>query len=186
MKLLKELSIKEANDLFNNNKKFRELCEEYARESAYFWNEEILQPLLKCSGVNYGIDAYSYSYIKISSIDYYHDFLKACKDIAKSYCIFSDETTAKIKRAIDKTYTLQDATYGYIEISDAKYSNLETWMNDIIETAKSELIEAITKNQEYGYSDDGARDQIEILIDNNDFYMTDGVKLYETVVRCYD
>ena len=184
MKLLEDLTPEELQNLYSVNKKLQEMATEQATNSADYFISDILSYFSGIHGVDYNIGyPGSYMSVKPHAIP---DFIRACQDMQKSYCILSDETAAKIDRAEARADFYKEARNGYETISDDKYLQLEKWIDRIISDAAGEIARSLDDEYNAAYTDEAARDNLECLIDNiGSQYETDGRYIYEIDRRKY-
>lgn len=184
-KLLEDLTTEEIKSLLSANKKFKEMCEEYAQENADFWNEEILKPFARVRGINYEISLCRYSYIDIG-MGAYKPFLEGCEKLAHDFCIFDDTQAERINRALTRTDFYEECLNGYIDISETRFNHLNTWLESLVNDLKNVIIKEVLANYESVYDNATLEETAETVADTyGTDYETDGLYLYETQVRKY-
>jgi len=184
MKLLEDLTPEELQNLYRVNKKLKELAAEEATETANFWISEILGYFSNIRSIDYNI-GYPGTYMQVKP-QAYPAFIEACQEMTKTFCILSPETEKKITRAAARVEFYNDARNGYEAISDAKYCQLEKWIDNIVRTAAGEIANHCENELDASYTEEAARDHLEILVDNiGKDYETDGRYIYEIQRRKY-
>lgn len=186
-RLISELNMDELKALYEKNSFMREEC---SKESLFGFEitcEDFFRYISNVKGLDYNFGyPGNYMNFRAYSADYYEDFFKACIDTEKVFSIFSDDTMKKIEKAYSKAGFYQECTYGYEEISEKRYNDLDRLMTTTFEKAKNELFRAYSDLEDYYYSDAAAIDCIDVWAENHgDDYETDGEKLYETTYRVY-
>ena len=186
MKLLSKLNENEIKDLYAKNDFLKNQARDGAIDELYFWAGEKMVYFKGIKSLDYNF-GYPGNYINVKDGDY-KDFISACLELAHDMCIFTDNTVKKLERAKAKADFYYDALIGYEDISDARFENLEKWMDGIIELAENELIEDYCNEESYYYTDKAAFEYFQdIWMDaNGDAYQTDGEYVYETEYRKYD
>jgi len=186
-RMISDLSTEELKDLFSKNEFLRKKCAERALIDMEFVMEDFFRYIGKVKGLDYNF-GYPGNYMNFGAYtaDYYEDFFRACIDTQENMIVFSDYVLEKIKKAYSKAAFYQDCTYGYEEISEKRYNDLEKLMITTFETAKNSLFRAYSDIEDYYYSDAAAADELDIWADDHGSdYETDGTKIYETIYNVY-
>lgn len=185
-KLLKDLTLEELKALLNTNKKFKEIVTDYSFEGADLAINEILDPFRNIRGLNYEISLCRCSYFEVG-MGAYTNFLQACEETKKSFCLFSEEQEKELERALKKAKFYQECLDGYVDISASRFDCLNTWLenivNDLADTIKKECV-SIYENYD---TEETLIENLELVAETyGKTYETDGKILFETVVRQYE
>lgn len=185
MEKLIELTLDQQKALFIKNAWLKKQAENRAEEEADFWADEVLSYFRNVRGIRYSIGYCNYNYLEVD-YNHYNDFLEALRDAQKDICILSDEEALILSRLENKIEFYRDCCSGYEDISDARFSHLEKWIEGNIKYLCDCIVKYISSSYDYYYSDEGAADALELLIDNiGTDYETDGIYIYELEVRKY-
>lgn len=182
MKKLSELTPEEIKALLQENETFKKWAQEYAQESTDLNISYVLRPFQGLRGIDYNI-GYPGDYFRVSQ-EHYKDFLEACQEY-EVFFMFSESTQKLINRAENRAGFFEDCLYNYIDISDKKWSCLEKWMNEVVHTATSEILQFCTAENENIFDDAFIEEEAIFFCENNDQYETDGRYIYEITRRKY-
>lgn len=137
---LKNLNNVEALEIFKNNNGLR--CKVYAdaiENEAYYGAAEVFTYFDNYDHAN----GRSYSTLKDYEIDEWTarveanknmlpQFINDCIDAQKALCVFDEKLAKKLQRVAAKIDFYDDACIGYEDISEARFYNLEKWIDETV------------------------------------------------------
>lgn len=137
MALLKNV---DALEIFKNNNGLR--CKVYAdaiENEAYYGAGEVFTYFDNYDRTN----GRRYSTLKNYEIDDYTarveanknmlpQFINDCMDVQKALCVFDEKLAEKLQRVAAKIDLYEDACSGYEDMSEARFYNLEKWIDETV------------------------------------------------------
>lgn len=181
-KLLSALSYEELKELLQQNNFLRDEIYKYAMDCIGLEISDIARYLDKVKSIRYELGNACYGdYIKIHT-EYYDQFLSACENLQKDYCIFPESFNFnKFERMQAKFDFYYDCVVGYQDISDKQFELLEKWFESGIQEIIDMILDYVDGLQDYS-----ELDYLECYVDSyGGEYETDGRYIYETQVRKY-
>lgn len=180
-KNINELSFEELEQLLENNSdiKNKVWCD-YLDMCGDFLEDSLLYAFRKNSGVDYSI---SYSGVRFSvNSPYYPEFLSDCMAVINSgFVVFSDDTAARIRRAIKKNWL-----YDSGDCSVENWARFSGWYENTVQAAIEDI-------RLYCIGEYEAADDLDTLTDwAFNYYENSNIVVnmedwtaYETIVKRY-
>ena len=188
MKKLNELTNDELFNLFEKNAWLREKMCSFCEESVNDYISDYLYGFRKINGLEYSIgynDYFTFNGYR-AGVQGYEDFIYACMEVQRSYCLFSDKTETLLKRINAKLELYTEAWQGYRDISDKNYERLEKWIDKGIETLCNEILSFCKDIYDSAYDKDYQEEELLNFVEwNGSDYETDGTYIYETIHKKY-
>lgn len=134
---LKNLNNVDALEIFKNNNGLR--CKVYAdaiENEAYYGAGEVFSYFENYNGRSYStlkdyeIDAWT-ARVKANT-NHLAQFLDDCSDAQKALCVFDEKLAEKLQRVAAKIDLYEDACSGYEDMSEARFYNLEKWIDETV------------------------------------------------------
>ena len=181
MKKIKNLTIEELKQVFNNNQKLQDDVLQVAQEDSCFWIQEYMNCFDGCA-VDYNI-GYPGNYITIKN---QYEFIQGIKELQRFYCYLSeeDEKNALYAEELIKRYN----KLPYYDEKNADRLNLK--IEELTEKVKNNLLKQLVNEYNYYYDTKKLCNYfIEMYADNmtEKYYVDNNYTLYQHIeyVKCY-
>lgn len=155
----KDMEPQEVFDAIRENRKLDEKVTDCLLEDAGFRVDEKLSYLKDVKTISYEIGGVYRGHIRTKE-EYYADFLKAARELDNAFCILSEETRARLDRALNRAEVWED---GIIcgELDDDNADRFYTWFTDIVKAVQEEILNDLEAEYEAAYEDETLKMYIE-------------------------
>ena len=156
---LKDMEPQEVFDAIRNNRKLDEKVTDYLLEDAGFRVDEKLNYLKNVKTIRYEIGGVYRGYISTKE-EYYTDFLEAARELDNTFCVLSEETRARLDRALNRAEVWE---YGIIcgELDDDNAERFYDWFTEIVKAVQEEVLSDLETEYEAAYEDETLQMYIE-------------------------
>lgn len=180
-KKINELTFEELERLFENNLDIRnKVWCEYLDMCGDFLEDSLLYAFRKNRGVDFSV---SYSGVRFFVNDpYFPEFLNNCMTVINSGCIvFSDDTAARIGRAIEKNWLYESG-----DCSAENWARFSGWYENIVNAAVEDIKAFCIGEYETADDLDNLADWAFYYYENSNIMVNmDDWTAYETIVKRY-
>lgn len=155
----KDMEPQEVFDAIRENRKLDEKVTDYLLEDAGFRVDEKLSYLKDVKTISYEIGGVYRGHIRTKE-EYYADFLEAARELDNAFCTLSEETRARLDRALNRAEVWEN---GIIcgELDDDNAERFYTWFTDIVKAAQEEVLNDLEAEYEAAYEDETLKMYIE-------------------------
>lgn len=184
---LNELNTEELSKVLNANSKLFEEVQEITAENGFDEIRDIMNGFKK-SVTGWSFDGFNRGRVTLSRY-YEDDFLEELDTVNSEYCVLGEENERLLKRLLIKSELYFDVCAGYEDMSESRFSHLEKWFNDGIDTVKAALENYCDSIADFAVSADNVEEYFtEIFADyaGDEIYITDdSFKAYKDFTKCY-
>lgn len=183
---LNELNTEELSKVLNANSKLFEEVQEITAENGFDEIRDIMDGFKK-SVTGWSFDGFNRGRVTLSRY-YGDDFLEELDTVNSEYCVLGEENEKLLKRLLIKSELYFDVCAGYEDMSESRFSHLEKWFNDGIDTVKASLENYCDSIADFAVSADNVEEYFtECYSENcNDIYiLDDSFKAYKDFTKCY-
>lgn len=155
----KDMKPEEVFEAIRGNRKLDEKVTDYLLEDAGFRVDEKLNYLKDVKTIRYEIGGVYRGHISTKE-EYYADFLKAARELDNAFCTLSEETRARLDRALNRAEVWED---GIIcgELDDDNADRFYTWFTGIVKAVQEEILNDLEAEYEAAYEDETLQMYIE-------------------------
>lgn len=172
---LSEMTYKQLENLFNNNKSIRDKAFDRAMDDAQYWCGEYLD-CFERGAVDYSIGWDGGAYFRIKNR---YGFLDGMEKLQKDYGVLEDKYTSKI----DELRKMLDH-YNYDDMSDEEYNALDEMLDEEFDELEEKTFERLMLEYKAAFEEETQLDIfVCCMVDEleADGYITEGYKLVREV-----